>query len=380
MIAAAGAVLRPRGRSRDVGVGDERRHTLLITVDRWTPVPEILGVFRAPGEAIAVSNHLHLLCLDRLDLTTRSWSAFTALLVDASSRSKMSPPALDTVAGIDAAEVVALPGIDDFLLMRRIRDEAVSGRWHRIVVDLSGVGDPYAVLDAGSVLRQALNRLWPRHRRLSAAAERPAMAQLTAALDAIDRDCADVTELLTDATAVAVHLVVGADDRGARLLPEHLATIDLLGLPLTAVHVNEGVSAVPREIGAEAVVADPAVTVRRITRSVEPLDRAARLRKLAVALGDPNGCARGTAAAEVTARPADHADPVYELAWSQRLPRPDELMLGRSGDDLLVTVSGVRHCLGLPSVLRRCVVVDASWDGGRLHVLFRPDPAVWPRR
>jgi arsenite-transporting ATPase len=68
------------------------------------------------------------------------------------------------------------------------------------------------------------------------------------------------------------------------------------------------------------------------------------------------------------------------LSWPQRLPEPDSLALGRSGDDLLVTISGFRHPVRLPSVLRRCTVVDAAWEDGRLTVGFVPDPAVWPRR
>jgi len=32
----------------------------------------------------------------------------------------------------------------------------------------------------------------------------------------------------------------------------------------------------------------------------------------------------------------------------------------------------------LPSVLRRCVVLDAHWDDGFMTVRFRPDPDLWP--
>ncbi|MEH3156554.1 MAG: hypothetical protein PGN29_14885 [Gordonia paraffinivorans] len=70
---------------------------------------------------------------------------------------------------------------------------------------------------------------------------------------------------------------------------------------------------------------------------------------------------------------------VYRLSWRQPLPDPETLALGRSGDDLLVTLSGVRHRVTLPSVLRRCTVLDARWDDGTLSVRFSPDPAVWPR-
>ena len=379
VIAAAGAVSRPRTRGRAPLGAD--RHTLLVTVDRCSPVPDILGVFRSPNEIVTVSAQLHLLCLERLTSATASWALFAELLTDTVRRSKMSLPFVDTLAGIDQAEVTSLPGIEDALLMRRIRDEAVSGQWQRIVVDLSGLGDPYAILDAPSMLRQALDRLWPRHRRLAAAAERPAVAQLTTAIDAIDRDCADVAELLSDPHATAAHLVLGTGHRAARALPHHRASIDLLGLPLRSIQLDEALAESGRhELGVDDIDVASGIEIRRVPALDVPLDRPARPRKLGVALPAPSGRPHGSAALTVVDNGAEGLDVTYELSWPQTLPDPDRLMLGRSGDDLLVTVDGLRHCVPLPSVLRRCVVDDADWDGESIHIRFRPDPAVWPRR
>lgn len=394
VVAAGGAAERPSARrdSRDT-VTRAARHTLLITVDRHSPVASWAGVYRAPGEPVAVSKYLHLLTLDRLALTERTWSAFVDILGETVRRSKVGLPGVGTVAGIDAAELTALPGVDDFLLLRRIRDEAVSGQWQRIVVDCSGCGDPFAFLRAGAVLTQALNRFWPRHRRLAAAAERPAMATLTAAVDAIDRDCADITELITDPHSVATHLVLGGDDRSRRLALPMLAEADVMGLPLASVMINEGtgsaaeedvVSATFDEVAASlarrAAESGPTATTVRVARSAETIDRFARLRKLGISLAGPHGEPQGSAAAVVTPVEGSGAETVYEMSWPQRLPDPDALALGRSGDDLLVTVSGFRHPIRLPSVLRRCTVVDAGWDGARLAIRFVPDPSVWPKR
>lgn len=382
-VAAAAASQRPSTpRDSRRAVTRPEQHTLLITVDRWSPVHDWARVYRQPGEPVAVSKFLHLLTLDRLDLTERTWSGFVDVLEHTVGRSKAVMPGVGTLAGIDAAELTSLPGIDDFLLLRRIRDEATSGRWQRIVVDCSGCGDPLQFLRGGAVLSQALNRFWPRHRRLAMAAERPVMAQLTAAVDAIDRDCADVAELFADAHAVAVHLVLGAEDRARRLAEHYVAGADVMGLPLTSVQVNRGVGAEsPEDLAAhvEGLLAGRGdVRVALVDRSTETIDRMARLRKLAVRLPDPHGIPRGSAAAVVET--ASEEPVSFRLSWSQRLPEPDSLALGRSGDDLLVTVSGFRHPVRLPSVLRRCTVVDAAWDDGRLTVCFVPDPAVWPRR
>jgi arsenite-transporting ATPase len=404
-VAAAGATQRP-GTSRPSrttpsrsGIGGTEAHTLLITVDRWSPVHDWARVYRQPDEPVAVSRYLHLLTLDRLDLTERTWSAFVEVLEHTVSRSKTALPGVGTLAGIDAAELTSLPGIDDFLLLRRIRDEAVSGRWQRIVVDCSGCGDPLQFLRGGAVLSQALNRFWPRHRRLATASERPVIAQLIAAVDAIDRDCLDLAELFADPHAVAVHLVLAADDRSRRLTPQYLAAADLMGLPLASIHVNGGVGREPAETIVNMVQADLAgdeggsVRIEVVDASAETIDRVARLRKLSVTLPEPHGVPRGSAAAAVVSGgPADgadddvddgqagDADPTFRLSWPQRLPDPDSFALGRSGDDLLVTISGFRHPVRLPSVLRRCTVVGADWDGASLNVAFVPDPAVWPRR
>ncbi len=381
-VAAAGAVSRPRARRPEVRSPlTADRHTLLVTVDRCSPVPDILGVFRSPNDVVAVSSHLHLLCLERLTSATTSWALFAELLADTVRRSKISLPFVDTLAGIDQAEVTSLPGVEDALLLRRIRDEAVSGQWQRIVVDLSGMGDPYQLLDASSTLRHSLDRLWPRHRRLAAAADRPAVAQLTTAVDTIDRDCADVAELLRDADTTAAHLVVGSGHRGARLLPHQLASIDLLGLPLRTIYLDDATAeSGRRELVPDEIDIAPGVEIRGVAALDTPLDRPARLKKLGVTLLAPSGRAHGSSALSVVGDEADGLDTTYELSWPQTLPDPGRFMLGRSGDDLLVTVDGLRHCLPLPSVLRRCVVDDADWDGQQVRIRFRPDPAVWPRR
>lgn len=397
MTAAAAALGKTAPRRGDAGatvspIGAPAHDTLLITADRWSPTARLLGVFRTPNEPVVVSSRLHLLSLDRLALLEGTWSQFTAVLSETIGRSKISLPGVGALAEIDAGELATLPGVEDFLTLRRIRDEAVSGRWHRIVVDGSGIGDPFEFLRASSVLSQTLNRLWPRHRRLAMAAERPVLAQLTAAVDAIDRDCLDITELVTDPHCAAVHLVVAGDDRGARVLPHLLATVDVMGLALRSVMVNHGTvtgSCEATGMRASAVRAmvdadDNDVAVTELPLVPAPIDRAARLRKLAVALPTPNGHLWGSGAARVTeitgSEGATGADPEYELTWRQRLPEPDSLRLGRSGDDLLVTVGGFRHPVRLPSVLRRCIVTDAAWDGTELSIRFEPDPALWPKR
>ncbi|WP_448223675.1 ArsA family ATPase [Gordonia iterans] len=394
VLAAAGALdlaEASRATRRADGAGATRPSwasvgsTLLVTVDPRSPLPRLLGVFRVPGEAVSVTAELDLLTLDRLAVTESAWIDFTAALNSAGAVGNLLP-VVGTIAGIDAGELAGLPGAQEFLLLRAVREAATSGRWQRIVVDLSGAGDPYELLRAPTVLATAISRLWPRHRRLAEALEKPALAPLAGAVEGIARDCEDLGELFADPHAVAAHLVLPGGERGVEALGDHAALVDLMGLPLRSVLVDAGPGLLPtdpvtaaarRVFGAEA---GSAVSVLAIDGADAAPSRLSQLRRLDVRLPAPNGRPRGAAAANVVDLGGEGLAARYRLSWRQRLADPERLALGRSGDDLLVTVSGFRHPVRLPSVLRRCRVTGADWDGESLQVDFAPDPAVWPQR
>lgn len=369
MIAAAGGV-GPRGRAPS-------GRTLLITCDRNSQTGARLGVFGQAGTPVDVSARLSLLELDPLVVTEHTWHEFTEALTMAQTHAGPILPVVSTLAAVAPGELISLPGVEDLLVLRRVRDEATCGQWTSVILDCSGQRDPLALLRAPAILRQSLNRLWPRHRRLAAAGERPMLARLTAAIDQLDGDCTDIASLLADPDTTAAHLVVGGGARSRAVLTAQIASATLMGLPVRTLFVNIPDGAA--DAGIEALV-DPGVDVVEVPRVVEPLDRSARLRKLGITLRAPGGPASGSAAARVELISGTGLDAVYEMSWHQPLPEPDRLGLGRSDDDLLVTVSGFRYPVRLPSVLRRCDVTDAAWDDGTLRIRFTPNPAVWPQR
>ncbi|WP_440714071.1 ArsA-related P-loop ATPase [Gordonia sp. FQ] len=387
-LAAAGALELARAAAPARGSGPLARAdtggVLLVSVDPRSDLPRRLGVFRVPGQPVPVTGELDLLHLDPLAVTETAWSGFTGALAGVGAARSL--PLVGTLTGVDAGELTGLPGISEFLLLRAIRDAATSGRWQRVVVDLSGAGDPFAVLRSPTVLATAIDRLWPRHRRLAEAAEKPALAQIATAVEGIDRDCQDLRELIADSHEVSVHLVGTGGQRGLARIGDDVAAADVMGLPLRSVLVNAGSGGLPTEavldrarglLGPDAGSAVSMVTIGR--RDEEPV-RLSRLRKLRVVLPAPNGRPRAAAAPVVEHVGGEGLDAEYRLSWRQALPDPEQLALGRSGDDLLVTIAGFRQPVRLPSVLRRCQVTAADWDGARLSVGFRPDPAVWPQR
>ncbi|EGD55834.1 chromosome partitioning ATPase [Gordonia neofelifaecis NRRL B-59395] len=383
-VVAAAAALRDDTAFPPAGLrlGAERG-TLLVSLDARSYLPDRLGVLRVPGEPVAVTAGTDLLQLDPLTILEGAWADFTAALT-AVTGGRSFLPIVGTLASVAPGEIATLPGAQEFLLLRQIRAAATAGRWRRVVVDLSGCGDPFSLLRAPTVLSSALERLWPRHARLAEAAEKPAMAQLSAAVEGIDRDCQDLIELFSDPHGVAAHLVIDAGDRGTRCLPDQIASSDLMALPVRSVVVNSGAGGPPRADLGDVLDAltsdDDSVEVLSVPAAPEPVDRLSRLRRVTVDLPCPTGRPRGSGALTVTHVAGEDLDSVFELAWKQGLPDPDRLALGRSGDDLLVTVSGFRYPVRLPSVLRRCVVTDADWRDGRLVLRFRPDATVWPQR
>ena len=69
----------------------------------------------------------------------------------------------------------------------------------------------------------------------------------------------------------------------------------------------------------------------------------------------------------------------FELSIALPLVAKGDVDLGRRLDELVVTVGPHRRVLSLPSALRRCTVIGAHFEPGRLLVMFTPDPAQWRR-
>lgn len=398
-VAAAGAVgARTAGRRPG-----RRGKTLLVTFDRFRTVSSIFGVFSSPGEPIPASQQVDLLELDTMAMLEDTWATVRSGLTAGELTGTGVPGVGSVLAGLDPEEVLGMPGVESLLALRRVRDEAASGTWSRVVVDLSGGVDPFELLRVPQMVADTIERLWPRHRRLAASADNARIARVVAVLDALVRDCSDIDELLFDSTGVDVHLVVGADRNGARIAERYQAVLQVMGLPLSTVLANrvlpEGFSTTTMpdrspsydkwRDGQIKGQDDAVERLRNIAGSAEliclpwlseTIDSVLTMRRLGVRIEGRSNDAVGPHAAKVERESGSGVESIYRMSWEQALPEPAGLQLGRSGDDLMITVSGVRRRVRLPSVLRRCLVLGAQWDGRVLTVRFRPDPALWPQQ
>jgi arsenite-transporting ATPase len=396
-VAAAGAVGLPQHRD---GAG-RRGKTLVVSLGRFHVLSEIFGVFSVPGEPVPASQQVDLLELDTLAMASQMWESVRGALTAGELTGAGVPGAGAVVAGLDPEELLGLPGVESLLALRRIRDEAASGKWAQVVIDMSGGIDPFELLRVPQMVADMVERLWPRHRRLAASADNTRIARVVGVIDALVRDCADIDDLLFDTSGVHVHVVVGVDDLAAVAFDRTRAVLQVMGLPVSTIVANRvlpevvsdasTVDALPGSTWLDHQITGQTATIAQLRATKgeaeiicvpwlsEPIATVLTMRKLGVALAGGPMSAVGPRAARVEREAGVGLDSTYRMSWPQALPDPAGLQLGRSGDDLMITVSGVRQRVRLPSVLRRCLVLGAFWDDGVLVVRFRPDPDLWPQ-
>ncbi|WP_438388566.1 ArsA family ATPase [Actinopolyspora saharensis] len=307
------------------------------------------------------------------------------------------------IAEVEAAELTGFPGVEELLALAEVRRLATEGPWDTVVVDCGPTAETLRLLTLPEALSGYLERAFPRHRRvirgvLAGAAGEPHTGRWDAAADALGRLAERLGALagsLTD-PRTSVRLVT---------TPESLVAAEtrrtLTALSLHQIHVDGLL--VNRMVPDPGSARGQAAAWMR-TRRKEQLEVVDELRGLGLPLrtveyraDEPAGPRMLRELGERTYGDSDPLSgaervPVIELsdegadAWARyclRLALPlgpeAEPELARVGDELAVTVDGRRRLITLPSVLRRCVVVDAAAGDDGLRVRFRPDPEQWMR-
>ncbi|MET9935242.1 MULTISPECIES: ArsA-related P-loop ATPase [unclassified Streptomyces] len=295
-------------------------------------------------------------------------------------------------APFEDAELTELPGSRPFALLRALR-EAADGDHELAVVDLPPLPEALAALALPEQLRRYLSRLLPPERQ-AARALRPMLAQLagvpmpaqwlyetTARWEA---ELAAVQAVVED-PATTVRLVLEPGPAATRALRTARLGLALHRLPLDAVVANRLLPA-----GSE----DPwlaGLTAEQHRHLAELRTAGAALHELPHLGRAPRGAddLALLAPARTDAAPApvpewtveDRREEDGVLVWHLPLPGAvkEELSLVRRGDELLLTAGPFRRNLPLPGALRRCTVTGAGLVDGDLRVRFTPDPGLWPR-
>ncbi len=386
-------------------LGGER--VLVVSTDQAHSLGDVLGAPVEPGGAgdpVRIlteerggdtgGGHLDALALDTLALLESAWGAAVPVLAARFPASE--------IADLAPEELCALPGLQEVLGLRAVAGLADSGRWDYVVVDCASTADALRMLTLPPVFADYIERCWPRHRRLSAVLDDARAAATAALVEAAGSGVESLSALLSDAGRVAAHLVLTPERVVAAEAVRTIGALALAGIPLDEVIVNQvlftdesyeyrNLPDHPAFDWYSARIAEQQAVLEELERTTDGV----RLVLVAHLAGEPIG-PKALAALLDDARSRHGTDPpgplrpvvdresgsgvtaVYRLRVELPHVEAGSLTLGRSGDDLVIGVAGLRRRVRLASVLRRCIVIGAALRGTELTVRFRPDPQVWP--
>jgi arsenite-transporting ATPase len=379
---------------------------LVVSTDQAHSLGDVLGVPVPPsgrGELVRVladdaeagGGFLDALALDTLALLETRWHDVVSTLDRRFPDSELS-----TIA---PEELSALPGVQEVLGLHAVGELAASGRWDRIVVDCASTADALRMLTLPATFGLYVERAWPRHRRLSVAAEDSRSAAMVELLEGISASVDRLSALLTDGELVCAHLVLTPERVVAAEAVRTLGSLALMGVRVEELIVNqvleEDESYEYRNLPDHPAFYWYAERISEQRVVLEELD--ATIGDVALVLtphlsGEPIGPKalgslldgarrrRGTAPPGplrpvVDLESGSGLGSVYRMRLTLPQLNPEGLTLGRVDDDLIISAGGLRRRVRLASVLRRCTVLDAHLRGSELTLRFRPDPEVWPK-
>ena len=363
--------------------------TLVLSTDPAHSLADAFGVSLG-AQPTEVDTGLYGMQVDAQAAFERTWRDIQTYLVDVLAR-----------AGVDALqaeELTVLPGAEEVLALLALREQAVSGLWDLVVVDCAPTGETLRLLALPDALTWYVEKVFPAQRR-ALRAVRPLLHRVSgpvvpqdAVFDAVERlhsQLLDVRALLT-ASSTSVRLVLTPEEVVVAEARRTLTSLALYGYRVDSLLANRVFptdATDPWLAGWVTAQAAQLETVRRDAPSLplrvmpylaaEPVGLPALTDLGEQLYGDDDPAADAVADDELMS--VERTIDGFALSFALPFARTDDLSLARTGDELVLTVSGHRRVLALPSALRRCAVVGATLAEDRLRVRFEPDPALWPR-
>ncbi|MFD6897266.1 ArsA family ATPase [Rhodococcus sp. NPDC060086] len=367
---------------------------LLVSIDQAHSLADVLAVEAGP-DVTAVADGLDMLEVDSLGLLEQRYAALHRLATVAGGHEHAGQ--FDLPA---PEELIGLPAVQELLALTEVANLADAGRWHTVIVDAPASADAFRMLASPRTFSDYMDRIWPRHSRITAATgSDPRLMMVVALYDRILGGLSAVRDLLDDRTRTSATLVTTPDRAGFAELRLLRSWAALATLRLDAVIVNgilpdlgdDGAAAewIATARTAQSTVVDeicalvtevPVAVCER--RSSEPIGLLSLGEMTQHHRGGRDPSQQGSSDVEPVRIGHDMGtgvDAVYTMRMHLPLADPASLTLGRVDDDLVVGADGIRRRLRLASGLRRCTVSEAEFDGTDLLVRFVPDPAVWPQ-
>jgi arsenite-transporting ATPase len=302
---------------------------------------------------------------------------------------------------LDAEELTPLPGAEELVLLRALREAALSEAYDLLVADLPPGPRAIALLGLPEELRRYLRRLLPPERQ-AARALRPVLGRLAGIPMPAERlyDTAARWDLelaavqsVVEEGATTVWLVAEPGPAGTDQVRTTTVGLALRGLRLDRLVANRVLPGTTDDTWLGGLVAQQRKAVEHWRDGRARPGTRPQVHEVAHFGRDPRG-GDDLAALDVPgvdAAPSPVEWPVAEARADEggsgvfvwRIPLPgavrEDLDLIRRGDELVVTAGQFRRVVPLPSALCRCTVDGASLREGELRIRFVPDPELWPR-
>jgi arsenite/tail-anchored protein-transporting ATPase len=334
------------------------RKVLVASAD---PAHSLGDAFGTPvaAEPSEVDTCLYAAHVDARGLADRSWQAIRRELRGM----------LPGLSDVEAAELTVLPGVDDLLALTEVARLAAEGPWEVVVVDCGPTAETLRLLALPEAVGGYLERVsLGRH-----------VSGLAAHVGAL-------RDVLVDPARTSVRLVLTPERMVVAETRRTLAALALRGIQVDSMIANRLVPSVSRWRGPaarwmrvrraeqEAVLSEldawMTLPMRRVEhRATEPVGVTALLGLADELYGgdDPLGAAVPYATPLLSVRSVPAG---YELTVALPLTEESTVDLARIGDELAITVDGVRRLVALPVLLRRHSVTDAVTGPGGLVLTF----------
>lgn len=389
--AAALAAAAARRGLRALVMSTDVAHSLGDTLDLSLPVARSWDQVTKVPRASRSGGRLCALAVDSHTTVGANWGVVQDYLLDLLHGVGADPVLAD--------ELTRLPGADDLTSLLALSHHAESREWDLIVVDCAPSGETLRLLALPELVGWHLDRILPVQRRLLTALRPAAIAasglvapgpDVLGVVRAWRQRMAQVRRLLTSPQAsvrivLTPERVVIAEARRlhSSLVVHGYAVDEILVnrvLPPSDDPWQAAWNAAQAEGIGEVLASFDGIPVRSAPyRAGEPVGTTALCDFEAATTAIRGPVADLLAPVEVSAMEVITDGPDFIL----RIPAPEvtsgTLDLTRRGDDLVLEVAGTRRVITLPSVLRRCIVQNASVGAGTLRVRFERDEEVWPR-
>lgn len=291
-----------------------------------------------------------------------------------------------------AEEIAALPGMEELANLLYIMDYHDKGEFDSLVMDCAPTGETLRLLSFPEIMQWWVEKFFPIERKILSVV-RPMVRPVTNmplpgedVLDSIEElfsKLVRMNELLKDSEKTSVRLVVNPEKMVIRESQRTYTYLNLYGYHTDLIICNR---VIPEEVSEEYFSkwkAQQAKYLISIDEAFSPLPinyaplfeqevvGIPMLKKLAKAIfenRDPNSIFYKGEAQKVETVDGDYAL-LLDLPFVSR----ENINLSRRGDELLIELGPYRRNIVLPHVLTPLEVESASFESGKLKIVFHRD-------